>query len=179
MSELQIESDVEYQSLPRPVCTGQDHDIAEVFLANLDSAIRDKPITEAEARKVLWMIDLVILPLLVGSVVLSAVDKNVIFDAALFGVLMDTHLAGNDFSWAGSIFFFGYLVFEWPMAYLLQRLPVAKLFGAMIFGWGVLAMCTAATSSFAGIAKVRFLSKPASFILARHGYYRLRMLMHV
>ena len=179
MSELQIKSEVENQSLPRPVFTGQDHDIAEIFLANLDSAIRDKPITEAEARKVLWMIDLVILPLLVGSVVLSAMDKNIISNAALFGVLTDTHLAGNDFSWAGSIFFFGYLVFEWPMAYLLQRLPVAKLFGAMIFGWGVLAMCTAATSSFAGIATVRFLSKSASFILTIHSYYSLRMLKRV
>lgn len=50
-------------------------DVAVRFLANLDSAIKDVPISAKEARKVLWKIDLIVLPIIAGTVILSAVDK--------------------------------------------------------------------------------------------------------
>lgn len=69
----------------------------------------------------------------------------------------DTHLSGNDYSWVGSIFYFGYLLFEFPAAYLAQRLPIAKFVVATVFGWAVLMMCTAASQNFGGLATCRFL----------------------
>lgn len=142
-----------------PTAFGRDYDVAAQFLANLDPSVRGDSVSAKEARKVLWKIDLCLLPLIAGSVILSAVDKNIISNAAIYGMEKDTGLVGNDFSWVGSIFFFGYLVFEWPMAYLIQLLPVAKCFAATVLGWGIIAMCTAATQNFAGLATVRFLSR--------------------
>ncbi|KAM5343654.1 hypothetical protein ACJ41O_012191 [Fusarium nematophilum] len=139
------------------VPVGRDKDVVLDFIANLDPEIKATPISPEEARRVLWKIDLIILPLMAGTTILAAVDKNVIGNTALLGIFEDTHLVGNQFSWVGSLFFFGYLIFEWPMAYLIQRFPVAKLLAITVIGWAVLAMCTAATSSFAGLAAVRFL----------------------
>lgn len=134
-------------------------DLSSRFLAGLDPAIASGPVSAKEARKVLWKIDLIILPLIGGSVILSAVDKNILSNAAVLGMKDGTHLTGNQYAWVGSLFFFGYLTFEWPMAYLIQRAPVAKFFSATIALWGGLALCTAATQTFSGLAAVRYISK--------------------
>ncbi|KAI2766305.1 hypothetical protein DTO012A8_8467 [Penicillium roqueforti] len=102
-------------------------DVAAHFLAHLDPAIAVEPVTEAEARRVLWKIDLILIPLIMVTVVLAAIDKVIISNAAIYGMKTDTHLTGDQYSWVGSIFYFGYLAFEYPTALLIQRLPVAKL----------------------------------------------------
>ncbi|KAJ5281315.1 Major facilitator superfamily domain general substrate transporter [Penicillium angulare] len=132
-------------------------DVAAQFLARLDPAIAAVPISEQEARRVLWKIDLILIPLIMVTVVLAAIDKVIISNAAIYGMKTDTHLTGNQYSWVGSIFYFGYLTFEYPAALLIQRLPVAKLYMGMVAGWAVMLLCTAATQNFAGLATVRFL----------------------
>ncbi|PWY83244.1 MFS general substrate transporter [Aspergillus sclerotioniger CBS 115572] len=145
----------ELDVLGRP--SGQGEDVAVRFLAQLDPAIMAAPIADTEARRVLWKIDLIMIPLIMVTVVLAAVDKVIISNAAIYGMETDTHLTGNQYSWVGSIFYFGYLAFEYPAALLIQRLPVAKLYAGMVFAWAVLMLCTAATHNFAGLATVRFL----------------------
>lgn len=132
-------------------------DVAALFLAQLDPAIAAEPISKHEARRVLWKIDLILIPLIMVTVVLAAIDKVIISNAAIYGMKKDTHLKGNQYSWVGSIFYFGYLAFEYPAALLIQRLPVAKLYAGMVAGWAVMMLCTAATHNFAGLATVRFL----------------------
>lgn len=50
-------------------------DVAAKFLSTLDPAVREAEVSPEEARKVLWKIDLIILPIIAGTVILSAVDK--------------------------------------------------------------------------------------------------------
>lgn len=69
----------------------------------------------------------------------------------------DNHLTSAMFSWVGSIFYFGYLIFEYPSAILIQRLPVAKLLAGTVMMWAILMWCTAATQNFAGLMVVRFI----------------------
>lgn len=81
--------------------TGEVIDVAARFLATLDDEIRETPITPAEARKVLWKIDLSILPIIWISTIVAAVDKVVISNAAIYGMKDDTHLVGNQYAWVG------------------------------------------------------------------------------
>ncbi|KKY24550.1 putative allantoate permease [Phaeomoniella chlamydospora] len=136
---------------------GRHPDIAAKFLSELDPIILADPITPEEARKVLWKVDLIMIPLITITVVLAAVDKVIISNAAIYGMKEDTHLVGNEYSWVGSIFYFGYLAFEYPAAILIQRLPMAKFYAACIFGWAIILLCTAATQNFAGLATTRFI----------------------
>ncbi|GAM82996.1 hypothetical protein ANO11243_009820 [Dothideomycetidae sp. 11243] len=133
------------------------HDVAAQFMAKLDSSIAHDPISHQEARKVLWKIDLTLIPMIMVTCILCAVDKVIIANAAIYGMKKDAHLVGNEYSWVGSIFYFGYLAAEYPVALALQRFPVAKLYAVCMFTLGVLLMCTAATHNFAGLASVRFL----------------------
>ncbi|KAF2151517.1 putative allantoate permease [Myriangium duriaei CBS 260.36] len=133
------------------------HDVAVHFISSLDSSVLRDPVTPQEARKVLWKIDMTMIPMIMVTVVLAAVDKVIISNAAIYGMKTDTHLTGNQYSWVGSIFYFGYLAAEYPVAVLIQKFPVAKFYAACIFAWAIILLCTAATQNFAGLAVTRFI----------------------
>ncbi|KAI4868448.1 MFS general substrate transporter [Hypoxylon rubiginosum] len=109
-----------------------------------------------EARQVLRRIDWHILPLLMGTYLLQYLDKSSVNFASVFGLRQGTNLHGQDYSWSLSIFYFGYLVAQWPAGYLLQRLPVGKFIGSSVLAWGLLTIVTPACKSFAGLAVNRF-----------------------
>ena len=67
----------------------------------------------------------------------------------------DAHL-GSNYSWLGSIFYFGYLIAEYPSALLIQRLPNGKFLAACFLSWAIIMLCMAATHNFAGLAVCRF-----------------------
>ena len=89
---------------------------------------------EGEAKKVLRKIDVRIVPILFFIYLLQYLDKNGINYASAFGFQKGTGLHGQDYSWLGSIFYFGYLVGQYPSGYLLQRLPIAKFLGCATLG---------------------------------------------
>ncbi|KAF7190847.1 putative transporter [Pseudocercospora fuligena] len=135
----------------------ETEDVAAKFLASVNRTVTERPISSSEERKLLWKIDLILIPLISATTILAAVDKVIIANAAIYGMKEDTHLVGNDYSWVGSIFYFGYLAFEFPAAYLTQRLPVAKFLVACCFAWAILMFCTAAAQNRGGLLACRFL----------------------
>ena len=68
----------------------------------------------------------------------------------------DLNMKGGQYGWLGSIFYFGYLVAQFPAGWAMQRLPVGKFLGLTGISWGVILMTTPACTSFAGIAVNRF-----------------------
>lgn len=63
---------------------------------------------------------------------------------------------GQDYSWLGSIFYFGYLIAQFPATYALQALPIGKFVSYVTVVWGAILMTTPGCTSFAGIATNRF-----------------------
>lgn len=76
--------------------------------------------------------------------------------AANFGLKTGTHLVGQDYSWLSSIFYFGYLIAQFPASYALQKLPIGKFTSYITILWGAIVMTTPACTSFGGIATNRF-----------------------
>lgn len=56
----------------------------------------------------------------------------------------------------GSMFYFGYLAWEYPTSRLLQRLPIGKYSAFNVFFWGATLACFAAVQNFSGAVAVRF-----------------------
>ncbi|KAJ4523287.1 hypothetical protein HRR78_000783 [Exophiala dermatitidis] len=111
----------------------------------------------AESKRVLRKLDLRIVPILFLIYLMQYLDKNGINYASVYGLQKGTHLHGQDYSWLGSIFYFGYLWAQYPGGYLLQRLRIGKVIGATTIFWGIILITTPACSSFAGMAVNRFL----------------------
>lgn len=67
------------------------------------------------------------------------------------------NLQGQEYSWVGSIFYFGYLMWEYPTTILIARLPTAKYLTVNTLFWGIVVALTAVCSNFGGLMTVRFL----------------------
>lgn len=76
--------------------------------------------------------------------------------AALWGLKEDTHLVGQEYSWLGSIFYFGYLFAEFPNLWLITRVPIGKYIGVCLTAWGATLCLVAVCHNFAGVATIRF-----------------------
>ncbi|KAJ4352676.1 hypothetical protein N0V95_004060 [Ascochyta clinopodiicola] len=153
MAPLDKESDVIQQSpAPSSKTSSQLDDTYEAYKNN-----QGADVDPAEAKKTLRKIDRRIVPILFFTYLLQYLDKNGINYASAFGLQEGTNLEGQDYSWLGSIFYFGYLAGQYPAGYLLQRLPMAKFLGFCTLGWGVILMTTPACHNFAGMAANRFL----------------------
>ncbi|KAI4869612.1 MFS general substrate transporter [Hypoxylon rubiginosum] len=120
-------------------------------------ALTSAVVDEETARKVRRKIDRRILPFLCITYALQFIDKTSLGYSSVYGIIPDNKLQGQDYSWASSIFYFGYLVAEYPGIAIIQRFPVAKFLGVNVVLWGAILMTTATCSSFAGLATVRFL----------------------
>ncbi|KAF2721088.1 MFS general substrate transporter [Polychaeton citri CBS 116435] len=130
------------------------------------SDVTFKPPTEADIsledvklspKKLLLKIDLVVLPLIVLTSTLAFLDKNGMAYAEVWGMSEDANLKGQEYSWLGSIFYFGYLAMEFPLVWLLTKVRIGKFIGSILTAWGICLCCMAACSNFAGLATIRFL----------------------
>ncbi|KAH6706305.1 allantoate permease [Leptodontidium sp. MPI-SDFR-AT-0119] len=115
------------------------------------------PYTRALAKRVIRKIDTRILAIMFITYNLNFMDKTILSSAAVFGLTEDNQLVGKQYSWVSSIFYFGYLFFEYPTTILIQRLPIGKYLSGVILLWGAIVASTAACTSFGGLATCRFL----------------------
>lgn len=88
----------------------EDLDAGEIFLrkhgisyAYLQEMLKDEP----RNTKLMCRVDVVILPLLCGTVVLQFIDKQALSYGAVFDLLPNTHINSEQYSWLSSIFYFG------------------------------------------------------------------------
>jgi len=65
-------------------------------------------------------------------------------------------MKGNDYAWVSSALFFGWLVGAYPWNVALQRFPIGRLMGCMLFAWGTVCMLQATVHNFSGFFVVRF-----------------------
>ncbi|KAJ6124554.1 Major facilitator superfamily domain general substrate transporter [Penicillium samsonianum] len=126
-------------------------DAAEMFNGDL--------VVEYSAREesiVRWKLDLSLVPMMLISYLLSFVDKGILSTAAVYGLRDDLRLVGQQYSWSNSIFYFGFLVWQYPNSIFMQRLPIGRWIGGMVFLWGVCVAATAGVTNFATLAVARF-----------------------
>lgn len=114
-----------------------------------------------DERAVLRRVDLRILPLLLGAYFFQQLDKSSLSYVSIFGIIDDAHLTSRkilhgfliplvayvcfltglpsvnveEYSWLGSILYFGQLAFQPLAAFLLVRLPTGKVIGTAIVLW--------------------------------------------
>lgn len=116
----------------------------------------ESPLDDAAARRLLRKIDLCLLPVMCLLYCFQYMDKLSNSYASIMGMREQLHMEGDMYLWTGSAFYLGYLAFEFPASYLLQRFPVAKTVGVFIVLWGVV-LCLHAVPRYAGFVALRTL----------------------
>ena len=94
---------------------------------------------------------------LISLIRLNYLDKTTLSYASVMGIKRDIGLVGDNYQWVSSMFYFGYLAWEYPTNRLLQRLPLAKYSAFCVIAWGLVLCCMAATKNYSGALAVRFI----------------------
>lgn len=109
-------------------------------------------------RKLVRKIDWYLMPIIAALMSCQLMDKTTNSYASIMGLRQDLNMVeGQVYSWVGSSFYFGYLIFQFPANYLLQRFPLSKTLGFAVFIWGVILCCHAACHSAAPFLVCRVL----------------------
>lgn len=114
-------------------------------------------VTPGENARILRKIDLHILPIILFVYCLQSLDKTTLSYASVFGLIDDTHLVGEQFSWLGSVVYVAQLVFQPLVAYALVKWPVGKFCATMVFCWGAVLCGMTAATNFGGLMAARLL----------------------
>ncbi|KAJ6024666.1 MFS general substrate transporter [Penicillium herquei] len=107
-------------------------------------------------RRVIRKVDMMVIPFICVTYLITYVDKAMLGYSAVFGLKEGLHLHGTEYSWLGSMFYFGYLAFEYPTSFVMQKIPVSKWLSMNLFFWGGLTMALAGCSSFNSFLALRF-----------------------
>ncbi|KAI9036395.1 allantoate permease family MFS transporter [Aspergillus affinis] len=112
---------------------------------------------DAETNKrLLRIIDWHMMPIMCFVYGMNYLDKTTLSYASVMGLKPDLGLEGDQYQWLGSLFYFGYLAWEYPTNRLLQLLPLGKYSAACIIIWGSILCCFAAVHNFPGAVAIRF-----------------------
>ncbi|KLU86890.1 allantoate permease, partial [Magnaporthiopsis poae ATCC 64411] len=161
---------------PAPKAT-KGLDKAEQFLKE---AGRTVVVTQANNKRVVRLVDMRLLPILLVVYCLQSLDKNTLSYAAVFGLIEDANLMGDQFSWLGSVVYVAQLVFQPLVAYSLVKLPIGKFITAMVFCWGAVLCGMTAAHNFGGLMAARLLlgafeaSVAPTFVAIVQQWYRRR-----
>ncbi|TGJ76829.1 hypothetical protein E0Z10_g10810 [Xylaria hypoxylon] len=136
--------------------------------------------SEEYYRKLLWKIDLWLLPLMWFSYGTQQADKNSVSTQAVFGIREDTGLVGDQFNWLSTGFYISYLVFEAPGNWLMQRVHTGKFLGIVMVLWGVVVLVVAFAKNFTHLIVLRLIqgalecTVTPTFLLITGAWYKSR-----
>lgn len=117
-------------------------------------------ITPEEDRKLVRKIDLYMFPLLCLLYSIQFMDKISNGSAAIMGLREDLKMHGDQYSWVGSAFYFGYLFFNLgPGQFIFQKTRwLAKTLAVFVMIWGMfLALHAAPSVNYASFIFLRVL----------------------
>ncbi|KAK4235575.1 major facilitator superfamily domain-containing protein [Achaetomium macrosporum] len=119
------------------------------FLANF---------SDEKKKKVMWKIDLRLIPMLLSLYLIAYLDKTNIGNAKIEGLLHSLNMTGDQYNIALSIFFIPYVLGEVPSNMLLKNFKHPSYYlGMLVLLWGIIMTCTGFVQNFSGLVAVRFL----------------------
>ncbi|KAH7037069.1 major facilitator superfamily domain-containing protein [Microdochium trichocladiopsis] len=170
-------NDIEKQrKIPKSAAELQADKAAE-FLKQMGHTV---VLTPEDNRRVLSKIDWRILPIILFVYCLQSLDKTSLSYASVFGLVADTGLVGDQYSWLGSVVYLAQLFCQPLVAYSLVRFPIGKFCAVMVLCWGAVLCFMAAAHNFAGLMATRLLlgmfesSVAPTFVAVVQMWYRRR-----
>ncbi|KAL4898548.1 major facilitator superfamily domain-containing protein [Aspergillus ambiguus] len=109
-------------------------------------------------KRMLWKIDIRLVPMLAVLYLISHIDRANIGNAKIEGLLDDLSLDGIQYNIALSIFFIPYILLEVPSNMLLKSFSRPSVYlGILITCWGIIMTLTGVVQNFAGLMVTRVL----------------------
>ncbi|KAK7972648.1 hypothetical protein PG988_006782 [Apiospora saccharicola] len=87
--------------------------------------------------------------------VTQQVDKSTLGYAAILGLFKETGVTPAQYNNLNTMFYVGYLAFQWPGHYLMQRLPFGKFVASVILTWSIVIFLHCVAVRYEGLIVMR------------------------
>ncbi|KAF2741461.1 allantoate permease [Polyplosphaeria fusca] len=117
-------------------------------------------ISEEENKRLKRLIDRRLLPIMIFTYFLQALDKGTMSFASIMGIRADVPALGQDnskFAWLTTCIYIAVLIVEYPTNWIIQRVPIAKYLGFNILAWSTTLALHAVCWNFPSLVAVRTL----------------------
>ncbi|KAF2876868.1 MFS transporter [Massariosphaeria phaeospora] len=138
-------------------------------------------ITPDENKRLKTLINRRVLPVMIITYFLQALDKGTMSFTSIMGIRDDIPVLLNDSKWAWltTCIYIAVLIVEYPTNWILQRVPIAKYLGFNILAWSTTLALHAVCKSFPALIAVRTLlgifeavCQPAFIVMSSMWYKR-------
>lgn len=120
----------------------------------------DKGLSESEKRhidrKLLWKLDLTLIPWLTLLYLTSFLDRTNIGNAKIDGLQEDLHMTSNQYNDTLTIFFISYSIFEPLTQVLLKKFRPSIFLPVIMVLWGICMTCMGLVHNFSGLMAARW-----------------------
>ncbi|GJD03035.1 major facilitator superfamily transporter [Colletotrichum higginsianum] len=113
------------------------------------------PLTPEMEKKIRRKLYLRVMTLLSAINIMLFVDKSTLGYAAILGLFEETGIRQTEYNNLNTMFYVGYLAFQWPGHYLMQKLPFGKYVAVTIFAWSVIIFPHCVATRYAGLVVMR------------------------
>ncbi|KAK9431906.1 major facilitator superfamily domain-containing protein [Lipomyces doorenjongii] len=107
-------------------------------------------------RKLIWKIDIHVLPWLFLMYLCAFVDRVNIGNAKIEGLENDLHMTGNDYNIALVVFFIPYILCEFPSNIIMRKVTPSTWLSVIVFFWGCVTIGIGFCKTYAQLIGCRF-----------------------
>ncbi|KAF2477312.1 MFS transporter [Lindgomyces ingoldianus] len=134
-----------------------NYDRVDQELAKYAHATRIE-ISPEENKRLKRMIDKRVLPIMVFTYFIQALDKGTMSFASIMGIREDAKLKDNSqYAWLTTCIYIAVLIVEYPTNWMIQRVPIAKYLGFNILAWSTTLALHSVCFNFPSLVAVRTL----------------------
>lgn len=167
---------VDYTDIPSELAEISNRTDADEALTYALQLPQDTENDSEADKRLTRKIDMIVFPVMALVYAAQFLDKTSMSYASVMGLQTDLKMEGNMYSWSGTSFYLGYLVFEYPAAWLLQKFPLAKTLAVFLIIWGFVLTMTS-IANYSGFIAIRTIlgmlesSSSMGFMLLTAQYY--------
>lgn len=122
-----------------------------MYVENHSSTSTASLLTVYQDRKLLWKLDVKLIPWLSFLYLISFLDRTNIGNAKLDGLQTDLHMSNNQYNLSLTIFFISYSVFEPLTNVLLKKLRPSIFLPIIMVLWGICMACMGLVHNYGGL----------------------------
>ncbi|TCD70800.1 hypothetical protein EIP91_001490 [Steccherinum ochraceum] len=116
----------------------------------------DKTREHEMTRRILWKLDIRVVPVLCLLYVSSFLDRASISNARIAGLERDTHLVGNQYNTVLAVFYVSYVLVNLPSNLILKKIGANRWLPFLVTAWGAVTALTGLVNNFSGLLAARF-----------------------
>ncbi|KHO00479.1 high-affinity nicotinic acid transporter [Metarhizium album ARSEF 1941] len=125
-----------------------------------------------DEKKILWKMDIRLIPMLALLYLLSFLDRGNIGNAEVEGLSFDLGIQPDQYNWCLTVFFFTYAAFEVPSNLLLKRLRPSRWLPSIMVAWGLVMTLMGLVQNYHGLLIARiFLGATEAGLFPGVAYY--------